>query len=64
MRLFVGESARFRDRLLDDDIEVGKRIEVTPDYFEKAYYCIFEIGVKLAHVLWRKHQPEDLENAD
>lgn len=39
-------------------------LEVTPEYFQNAVNIIFEVGVKLAHVLWRKFKPTDLENAD
>jgi hypothetical protein len=44
--------------------EIGEQLEVDPQYFYQAYKALFEIGVKLAHVLWRKFQPDDLENAD
>jgi type IV secretory pathway TrbF-like protein len=50
--------------IFEDDIQVGQELEVPPDYFNSAYECIFEIGVKLAHVLWRKVQPGDREVAD
>jgi hypothetical protein len=44
--------------------ELGDRLKVTPDYFKNSYSCIFEIGVKLAHVIWRKLLPEEREEAD
>lgn len=44
--------------------QVGTRLAVDPNYFENATHCIAEIGIKLAHVLWRKLAPEDRENAD
>jgi hypothetical protein len=37
---------------------------VSSSYYEVAYKCIFEIGVKLAHVIWRKLLPDDLVKAD
>jgi hypothetical protein len=43
---------------------VGDRLDVTPRYFDRAHDCVFEIGTKLAHVLWRKILPEERENAD
>lgn len=46
------------------DIQLGSQLEATTDYFKKAYESVFEIGVKLAHVLWRKVQPADREKAD
>ena len=49
---------------LAQEVRIGTELDVTTDYFELAYECIFEIGVKLAHVLWRKVAPQDLEDAD
>jgi hypothetical protein len=43
---------------------LGSKLRVSPTYFEAAYRGILEIGVKLAHVLWRKTNPGDLEAAD
>jgi len=42
----------------------GRTLLVTREYFEAAQECLFEIGVKLAQVLWRKVAPDDLVNAD
>jgi hypothetical protein len=47
-----------------DGIQRGVELGITPVYFRQAYECIFEIGVKLAHVLWRKQLPDDVEAAD
>lgn len=49
---------------LDSTCRLGSSLNVPRDYFEKAYKCIFEIGVKLAHVLWRKISPQEREQAD
>jgi len=46
------------------DLCPGKSLSVTREYFAAAHDCLFEIGVKLAQVLWRKLQPDDLERAD
>ncbi len=43
---------------------LGDRLGATPVYFAKAYACVFEIGTKLAHVLWRKMLPEEQDEAD
>jgi hypothetical protein len=43
---------------------VGDEMNVPPDYFSTAYCTIFEIGVKLAHVLWRKQMPKQRQRAD
>lgn len=42
----------------------GGRLGVPQDYFKGAHDCIYEIGVKLAHVLWRKLFPSERESAD
>jgi hypothetical protein len=49
---------------IDEAVKVGETLSVSPDYFDSAYVCIYEIGVKLAHRIWRKFKPEELEKAD
>jgi hypothetical protein len=49
---------------IDKDIKEGTQLDVSQKYFENAYECIFEIGVKLGHVLWRKILPEQSEDCD
>lgn len=44
--------------------DVGEKLEVTHEYFDRAHACIFEIGIKLVHVLWRKLLPHEREKAD
>jgi hypothetical protein len=46
------------------DVALGKELVASLSYFDAAYKCIFEIAVKLAHVLWRKVKPEDRAEAD
>lgn len=46
------------------DIKVNQRLSIEPEYFNKAYDCLFELAVKLTHTLWRKLLKEDLKNAD
>jgi hypothetical protein len=46
------------------DINVGDELYVSKEYFERAYNAIFEVGFKLAHVLWRKFMPDELGGAD
>lgn len=43
---------------------IGETLEVTADYFKRAHACVFEIGTKLAHTLWRKILPGECERAD
>ncbi len=47
-----------------EEAKLGETLTVTGDYFATAFECLFEIGVKLGHVLWRKLAPGDLEQAD
>jgi len=47
-----------------DKIAVGIRLDVPPNYFSKAYECLYEIAVKLTHTLWRKLIKDDLKDAD
>jgi hypothetical protein len=49
---------------LDASVAIGTELGVTGAYFRTAYEAIYEIGVKLAHVLWRKMKPSDIEEAD
>jgi len=42
----------------------GGQLGVSSEYFEQAYEIIFEVGVKLAHVLWRKLKPDEVKSAD
>ena len=47
-----------------EKFKVGERLSVNPEYFHIAYKAIFEMGVKLGHVLWRKFVPQSRERAD
>ncbi len=49
---------------IGEKIVSGKSLSVTRQYFRTAHECIFEIGVKLAQVLWRRIQPEEIAHAD
>jgi hypothetical protein len=49
---------------LEKDLKVGDSLEISPEYFFNAFRCIFEIGVKLGHVLWRKVRFDQIEEAD
>ena len=52
------------DAKLTEGQKEGMRLGVPQDYFKIAHDCIYEIGVKLAHVLWRKLFPDEREKAD
>jgi hypothetical protein len=47
-----------------DKLKLGDKLDVKQIYLTKSFYTLFEIGVKLGHVLWRKLQPESLKEAD
>ena len=47
-----------------ENFEIGTELEVEPEYFNEAFIAIFEVGVKLGQVLWRKFLPTEIENAD
>lgn len=49
---------------IGDELSLGKRLHVTPDYFTCAHGCVLEIGVMLGQVLWRKMVPTCLLDAD
>ena len=43
---------------------VGEKLSFNPQYFIHASNVFYEISVKLAHVLWRKILPDELELSD
>jgi len=49
---------------LSDDIKVGGELDASLAYMEEAYECLFDIGVQLAHVLWRKKDAKTRVLAD
>jgi hypothetical protein len=49
---------------IPESVGPGTALPLTREYFDAAYECIFEIGVKLGQVLWRKVQPTEIEKAD
>ncbi len=49
---------------IPEDLNVGDQLAVSPKYFEEAYRCIYEIGVKLAHVIWRRLSPDYMDRSD
>ncbi len=57
-------TCRNNDFHLDENVSIGDRLSVDPDYYEKACDCIAEIGIKLNQVMWRKLLPSDTEAAD
>lgn len=49
---------------IDPNLKEGEQLWVSQRYFRNASACIYEIGIKLGHVLWRKLLPEEREVAD
>ena len=50
--------------VFDADTVVGKRLGVPPKYFTASFQCLYEIGFKLAHVIWRKLQKDEITAID
>jgi hypothetical protein len=46
------------------EISLGNKLNADPAYFNKCYKTLFEIGVKLGQVIWRKLLPLENEKAD
>lgn len=46
------------------EVKAGDVIEPNGDYFERTYDIVYEIGVKLSQVLWRKLSPKETLQAD
>lgn len=42
---------------------VGDKLTVSLDYFKAAYFCLYELAVKLTQVTWRHELPDDLDHA-
>lgn len=49
---------------VDPEIVVGKRLQADKKYLRQSYEVLYEIGIKLSQVLWRKLSPSDLEKAE
>lgn len=47
-----------------DKLSIGEKLDAKPAYFNKCFITLFEIGVKLGHVTWRKLLPEENDQAD
>jgi len=41
-------------------IEVGRRLSINTKYYERAVSVIFELGIKLTQVVWRKLAPSEI----
>lgn len=48
----------------EKEIKVGDDLNVSGKYFKTALNCMYEIGIKLGQVIWRKLKPDEIEAAD
>jgi hypothetical protein len=72
--LFVHASGRVSQQYLNvcksqnvmhsKPVSRNDELDIDLEYFQQAYECILELGVKLAHTLWRKQRPDDRIQAD
>jgi hypothetical protein len=46
------------------NIQLGDRLYLDATYFANAYECLYEIGVKMSQVIWRKLAPDQMKDAD
>ncbi len=49
---------------LQPDIKEGELLEVPPAYWKASTAIVYEVGVKLSQVLWRKLLPDEIDQAD
>jgi hypothetical protein len=49
---------------IDEKLKIGDELGVGFKYFDKAFKCFFELGVKLNQVIRRNLVPTDIEQAD
>jgi hypothetical protein len=49
---------------VDKKLKVGHQLTVTPEYFNMACLVVYSIGVEFGQVLWRKIEPDNLEEID
>lgn len=45
-------------------IKLGDRVNISSEYYRRAVAIIYEIGVKLCYVLWRKFEKLEVDKAD
>lgn len=47
-----------------EDVSLGAKFKVQPKYLRNAVRIVYEIGIKLSYVLWRKFDEQNIEEAD
>ncbi len=49
---------------IGSEISVGEKLRADKKYLRQSYEALYEIGIKLSQVLWRKLSPSDIEKAE
>jgi hypothetical protein len=49
---------------LPDGISIGDQLTADRKYIYDCYCCIYEIGIMVTHILWRKFAKNELEDSD
>lgn len=49
---------------IDPKVLVGEKLQAEKKYLRQSYEVLYEIGIKLSQVLWRKLSPRDIEKAE
>ena len=57
-------SACVEHKIPCSDIKIGEKLHIDPEYYRRAVAIIYEIGVKLCYVLWRKFEKSEADKAD
>jgi hypothetical protein len=47
-----------------ESVKLGERLEVSKEYYRQSCDCILEVGVRIAHAVWRKLEKRDRERVD
>lgn len=50
--------------VIPSNTQIGDVLVLDDDYFDQAFKCVFELGLKLSQVMWRKLLPTRLSDAD
>lgn len=49
---------------IEKDLCIGDRLKADRKYLRQSYETLYELGIKLSQVLWRKLSPKNLDEAD
>jgi hypothetical protein len=52
------------DAPIDKEIVLGRKLEADIRYLRQSYEVLYEIGLKLSQVLWRKLSPNEIKRAE